>query len=351
MSNKFIKVGVGVSLKPQTSTPSGLEDGDIFHDSILGLMMRTAGVVSQVQTTSLSINNVTGLAAGILTFLTSPNSANLRSAITDETGTGALVFGTNPLLDNPTLDNGVTLTHETTPAIPSAGTVRIYPKADNSLYILDPTGTEKKVGSGGITPDAKSAGFTAESGFHYLTDTSLGSYNATLPAGVDRSVVMFSDTKETWDTYPLTIVPASGEKIDGLAINETLVCDVKRGWVELSWNTPGSFWSIRTQFTGTNTAQRGTYIAVTAAYSVLLTDYYVSASGASNYQVTLPNANAVGSGRIIVIKSRMNVGVLLNIGTVSSQTIDGIDPAVTPRTISRNESLQLISTGSNWEIF
>ena len=39
---------------------------------------------------------VSGLGTGIATFLATPSSANLISAVTDETGTGSLVFGTNP---------------------------------------------------------------------------------------------------------------------------------------------------------------------------------------------------------------------------------------------------------------
>jgi len=39
---------------------------------------------------------ISGLGTGVATFLATPSSANLRSAITDETGTGALVFGTSP---------------------------------------------------------------------------------------------------------------------------------------------------------------------------------------------------------------------------------------------------------------
>ncbi len=42
-------------------------------------------------------NDVTGLAAGVATFLGTPSSANLASAMTDETGSGACVFGTAPL--------------------------------------------------------------------------------------------------------------------------------------------------------------------------------------------------------------------------------------------------------------
>jgi hypothetical protein len=39
---------------------------------------------------------VSGLGTGVATFLATPSSANLISAITDETGSGALVFGTSP---------------------------------------------------------------------------------------------------------------------------------------------------------------------------------------------------------------------------------------------------------------
>jgi hypothetical protein len=48
-----------------------------------------------------------GYAAGILTFLTTPSSANLLAAVTDETGSGALVFGTSPTVNNPTVTNYV----------------------------------------------------------------------------------------------------------------------------------------------------------------------------------------------------------------------------------------------------
>ena len=47
---------------------------------------------------------VSGLGTGIATFLgQTPTSANLLSLITDETGTGNLVFATAPVLSNPTI--------------------------------------------------------------------------------------------------------------------------------------------------------------------------------------------------------------------------------------------------------
>jgi hypothetical protein len=46
---------------------------------------------------------VSGLGTGVATFLATPSSANLASAVTGETGTGALVFGTSATLDGVTL--------------------------------------------------------------------------------------------------------------------------------------------------------------------------------------------------------------------------------------------------------
>ena len=46
---------------------------------------------------------VSGLGTGVATFLATPSSTNLRSALTDETGTGSAVFATSPTLVTPVL--------------------------------------------------------------------------------------------------------------------------------------------------------------------------------------------------------------------------------------------------------
>ena len=48
-------------------------------------------------------NDVSGLGTGVATFLGTPSSANLASALTDETGTGAAVFANTPTLVTPVL--------------------------------------------------------------------------------------------------------------------------------------------------------------------------------------------------------------------------------------------------------
>jgi hypothetical protein len=46
---------------------------------------------------------ITSFGSGVATFLGTPSSANLAAAVTDETGTGALVFATSPTLVTPIL--------------------------------------------------------------------------------------------------------------------------------------------------------------------------------------------------------------------------------------------------------
>lgn len=48
-------------------------------------------------------SGISGLGASVATFLATPSSTNLAAAVTGETGTGALVFGTAPTLVTPAL--------------------------------------------------------------------------------------------------------------------------------------------------------------------------------------------------------------------------------------------------------
>jgi hypothetical protein len=50
-----------------------------------------------------AVGDITGLGSGVSTWLATPSSANLASAVTDETGSGLLVFATSPSLTTPSL--------------------------------------------------------------------------------------------------------------------------------------------------------------------------------------------------------------------------------------------------------
>ena len=69
-----------------------------------GAILNTPASVTLTNATGLPISTgVSGLGTGIATFLATPSSANLLAAVTNETGTGSLVFATSPTLVTPTL--------------------------------------------------------------------------------------------------------------------------------------------------------------------------------------------------------------------------------------------------------
>jgi hypothetical protein len=60
---------------------------------------------------------ITSFGSGVATFLGTPSSANLATAVTDETGSGALVFATGPTITGMTLAGAVTGADQTVSAI------------------------------------------------------------------------------------------------------------------------------------------------------------------------------------------------------------------------------------------
>jgi hypothetical protein len=104
-----------------TGTVNGITlTGTVTTSGSLTLGGTLSGVSLSTQVTgTLPVANggtgITSLGTGVATFLGTPSSANLLAAVTDETGTGALVFATSPTLVTPTLGTpaSATLTNAT----------------------------------------------------------------------------------------------------------------------------------------------------------------------------------------------------------------------------------------------
>ena len=62
----------------------------------------TSALATGTLPTTAGGTGITSLGAGVATWMGTPSSANLAAAVTDETGSGALVFGTAPTISNPT---------------------------------------------------------------------------------------------------------------------------------------------------------------------------------------------------------------------------------------------------------
>lgn len=117
--------------------------------------------------TGLPLGSVTGLGTNVATFLATPSSANLAAAVTDETGSGALVFATSPTLVTPVL--GVaTATSINKVALTAPATSATLTLADGSTL--------------------------ATSGANSITLTSTGATNVTLPTTGTLATLAGSET-------------------------------------------------------------------------------------------------------------------------------------------------------------
>ena len=88
-----------------TSLTIALNGATAIYGGVTSLAAGTATAIRFYQPTNswYQINAETVYAAGIQTFLANPSSANLLAAMTDETGTGLLVFNTSPTLVTPNI--------------------------------------------------------------------------------------------------------------------------------------------------------------------------------------------------------------------------------------------------------
>lgn len=148
---------------------------------------------------------VSGLGANVATFLATPSSSNLAAAVTDETGSGALVFATSPTLVTPVLGT------------PSSGTL--------SSCTVD--GTDA-VGFRNIPINSQSAAYTtvlADSGkviFHPSTDANARTFtidsNANVPYPVGTAITFINMTSQvvtiaiTTDTMYLSSAGTTGSR-------------------------------------------------------------------------------------------------------------------------------------------
>lgn len=144
----------------------------------------TSGSVTVSLSTPVSVANggtgISSFGSGVATWLGTPSSANLAAAVTDETGSGALVFGTSPTITGATLGDAIIRQPLVTPSFTTnaytlvlgdqgdillasngatAGTINIPTNAT----VAFPTGTQITViqtGSGQLTIQATTSGTT-----------------------------------------------------------------------------------------------------------------------------------------------------------------------------------------------
>ena len=138
--------GLGTGVATALAVNVGTDGAFVVRGGALGTP--SGGILTNA--TGLPVSTgISGLGTGVATFLATPSSANLISAVTDETGTGTLVFSASPTFTGTVNAAALTLTgaatlkdiRETVYAIGNSGTSTLTPDAANgSVQTITATG-------------------------------------------------------------------------------------------------------------------------------------------------------------------------------------------------------------------
>lgn len=288
----------------------------------------TPSSLTLTNATGLPISTgVSGLGTGVATFLATPSSANLASAVTDETGSGALVFGTNPTfttrINSPevraTGSGGLSITNSsgTEVALFGAGpgtgtslvgTTNIGSASTDYLQVAGGTGTATVTATGGSTNVGislvpKGAGNITLGNFILDADQTVG-------AGQDNYVLTYDN-----GTGLISLEASAGggggastalNNLASVAINTTLVSDTNNtddlGTSSIMWRTGYFATSIELGHATANT--------LTASSGILSIEGVVIPTISSTH--TLTNKTISGSSNTITNVS-LSTGVTGNL--------------------------------------
>jgi hypothetical protein len=201
----------GVSINPTGLTGSGnlvLSNNPTLVSPNLGTP--ASGILTNC--TGLPVlTGISGLGAGIANFLSSPSSSNLAAAVLDETGTGSLVFNTNPSFITPNLGTPSAGVLTNCNGYPSANLVGPVP-----LSLGGTGGNDRITGLNNLLP-TQTAGVAG----YVLTTNGTGGvtweYNAT--AGTVSSVALDPSTTGltvNGGTAPVTITTTGTFALGGI---------------------------------------------------------------------------------------------------------------------------------------
>ncbi len=292
-----------------TSTGSGslvLNTSPTLVTPVLG----TPTSVTLTNGTGLPISTgVSGLGTGVATYLATPTSANLLAAMTDETGSGSLVFANTPTLVTPVIGAATGTSLSLTGNLSAAA----------GTFSSTLTAGASTLASASITGNATVGGTLGVTGA-----TTLGS-----TLGVTGATTLAAVTATGAATFSSTVKITTGA-----AAGKVLTADASGN---ATWqNTGGSITTLSATGTATSTAS------------------YIIFTGSTTGQiVTIPSAVTLGAGRELTIKNVATVSVSIasaggfliqDSSTIAATSAAlGIEPS--------NNWMKLVSDGTNWYIF
>jgi len=293
--------GLGTGVATALAVNVGTGGAFIVNGGALGTP--SSGTLTNVSGLPIS-TGVSGLGTGIATFLGTPTSANLAAAITNETGSGNLVFATSPTLVTPALGTPSSGLMTNVTGLPlSTGVTGTLPIANGG------TGQTSALTQYGVVYGASTtamgitgAGTTGQ----VLVATTSGapSWSSTIPSSAGVSSITFGTTGLTPSSATTGAITVAGT----LAVaNGGTGVTASTGASSVVLRDSNSNVTANSLFEGfTSVAAAGGTTTLTAASTPT---YVVTGSGGQTYR--LPDATTLPAGALFSFNNNQTTGTVV----------------------------------------
>lgn len=181
------------------------------------ITVNAKGLITAASNTTVTpaVGSITGLGTGVATWLATPSSANLAAAITDETGTGALVFANTPTLVTPILGaatgTSLTLSSLTAGRVTFAGASGLLTDdadmtfSTNTLTVTNVVGSsELRMGDGLVNNPSLAFDSDTDTGWYRVGANQLGISAAGVQSAQFEELHVSSGSAQGWRLRNLT---------------------------------------------------------------------------------------------------------------------------------------------------